>query len=103
MAVVVAIAADSALSASGTLTSRCLARDAEFPRGVGVLQYACTGQVQIDVEFSLDGVSWVSKQTIAAGTTSGLVPIEMVFAPMMRIKATEKAGASATAGVLVDC
>lgn len=102
MATKTAFAPATALAANGTAYSAVFNRDNDYPRGFGSIQYVLTGQVQLDIEYSLDGTTWFSKQTVAAGQTSGLLALDVFFAPMLRIKASEKAAAAATVGVQFD-
>lgn len=102
MATKTAFAPATALAANATAVSPIFNRDSDFPRGFASIQYVLTGSVQLDVEYSLDGITWFSKQTVASGQTSGLLALDVFFAPMMRIKASEKAAAYATVGVQFD-
>lgn len=65
--------------------------------GFGSLQWSGksgAGTLAFDVQFSLDGQTWFTKQTIAATAVSGLESLNMVFAAYMRVIAKETGGSS---------
>jgi hypothetical protein len=60
------------------------------------VQYAKTGAVTLHFEFSHDGTTWFDKAQLALAAASGLEMVDAVYAPYMRVRAVETAGAPAT-------
>lgn len=75
--------------------------------GFGSLQWSGksgSGVLVFDIEFSLDGQVWFTKQSVAASAVSGLESLSMVFAAYMRVTARETGGTqtvTASASVMV--